>query len=155
MEFPRSRRTLIILGALILGVPAAWVIARPAADEASALVATVKRGDFVVTVTTAGELRARSFVQIQGPQGMQQANAYNVKIQSLVPEGTLVREGDVVAELDRSTLAQRVSDVTLALQKATAVYEQAMLDSALNLSKAREEIRNMEAALEEKSIAKE
>jgi multidrug efflux pump subunit AcrA (membrane-fusion protein) len=116
MEFPRSRRTLIILGALILGVPAAWVIARPAADEASALVATVKRGDFVVTVTTAGELRARSFVQIQGPQGMQQANAYNVKIQSLVPEGTLVREGDVVAELDRSTLAQRVSAVTLALQ---------------------------------------
>jgi RND family efflux transporter MFP subunit len=155
MRLPRSRRTLTILGVLAVGAPAAWLIARPAADEGSALVATVKEGDFSVTVTTAGELRARSFVQIQGPQGMQQANAYNVKIQSLVPEGTLVRAGDVVAELDRSTLAQRVSDVSLALQKATAVYEQAMLDSALNLSKAREDIRSMESALEEKSLAKE
>jgi len=155
MRLPFSRRTLIILGVLVVGAPAAWVIARPAADEGTALVATVKQGDFAVTVTTAGELRARSFVQIQGPQGMQQANAFNVKIQSLVPEGTVVKAGDVVAELDRSPLAQRVSDVTLALQKATAVYEQAMLDSALNLSKAREDIRSMESALEEKSLAKE
>lgn len=155
MRLPRSRRTLLIVAAVVVGVPTLWVLSRPAKNDGSALVATVKRGDFVVTVTTAGELRARSFVQIQGPQGMQQANAFNVKIQSLVPEGTLVKEGDVVAELDRSTLAQRISDVGLALQKATAVYEQSMLDSTLNLSKAREEIRNMESALEEKSLAKQ
>ena len=36
------------------------------------------------------------------------------------------------------------SNVSLALQKAQAVYEQAMLDSTLNLSKAREEMRTME-----------
>lgn len=154
MRLPRSRRTLAALGALIL-VPTAWLVARPASDEGSALVATVKQGEFIVSVTTAGELRARSFVQIQAPPGMQQANAFNVKISTLVPEGTMVKEGDFVAELDRSSLAQRISDVSLALQKAEAQLEQAMLDSTLNLSKAREEIRGMELALEEKRLAKE
>ena len=155
MRLPRSRRTLVILVLLVVGAPAAWLIARPATDTGDALVATVKQGDFFVTVTTAGELRSRSFVQIQAPPGMQQANAFNVKIQTLVPEGTIVKAGDFVAELDRSSLAQRLSDVTLALQKATAQLEQAMLDSTLNLSKAREDIRGMELALEEKRLAKE
>lgn len=155
MRLPRSRRTLTILALLVVGVPAAWLMARPPGDEGAALTATVKQGEFIVTVTTAGELRASSFVQIQAPPGMQQANAFNVKIQTLVPEGTLVKEGDFVAELDRSTLAQRRSDVSLALQKAAAQYEQAMLDSTLNLSKAREDIRGMELALEEKRLAKE
>ncbi len=155
MRLPRSRRTLVILALLVVGAPAAWLIARPATDTGDALVATVKQGDFFVTVTTAGELRSRSFVQIQAPPGMQQANAFNVKIQTLVPEGTIVKAGDFVAELDRSSLAQRLSDVTLALQKATAQLEQAMLDSTLNLSKAREDIRGMELALEEKRLAKE
>lgn len=154
MRFLRSRRTLAILAVLILA-PTAWLIARPASDDGSALVATVKKGEFTVTVTTAGELRARSFVQIQAPAGMQQANAFNVKIATLVPEGTLVKQGDFVAELDRSSLAQRISDVSLALQKAEAQNEQAMLDSTLNLSKAREEIRGFELALEEKRLAKE
>lgn len=145
----------MIAGIVTVLVPVTWLFARPASDESAALFATVKQGDFVVTVTTAGELRAKSFVQIQAPPGMQQANAFNVKIQTLVPEGTLVREGDFVAELDRSTLAQRRSDVMLALQKAEALLEQAMLDSTLNLSKAREEIRNFELVLEEKRLANE
>lgn len=155
MRLPLSRRTLVILGLLVVGAPAAWLLARPASVDDAALVATVKQGEFTVNVNTAGELRARSFVQIQAPPGMQQANAYNVKIATLVPEGTMVKEGDFVAELDRSSLAQRHSDVSLALQKAEAQNEQAMLDSTLNLSKAREEIRGMELALEEKRLAKE
>jgi multidrug efflux pump subunit AcrA (membrane-fusion protein) len=78
-----------------------------------------------------------------------------MKIATLVPEGTVVKAGDQVAELDRSPLATRLQEVSLALQKAQAVWEQAQLDSALTLSKAREEIRTMELGLEEKRLAKE
>jgi len=106
-------------------------------------------------VTTSGELRARKFVQIQGPPNMQQAETYQTKIASIVPEGTVVKEGEVVADLDRSGIAAKISEVNLALQKAEAQFEQAMLDSTLNLSKAREEMRTMELALEEKKLAKE
>jgi RND family efflux transporter MFP subunit len=154
MLSPRLRWRLLAGVALVL-VPGAWLLASDPATAEPELVATVERGDFVATVTTSGELRARKFVEITAPPDARLAEAYQMKILSIVPEGTTVREGDVVAELDRSTLASKIQEFTLALQKAEAVYEQAMLDSTLNLSKAREDMRSMELALEEKKIAKD
>lgn len=152
----RNRMFVVPAAVLLLGVPTVWLMARTTESGAEGLYATVKRGEFSVMVTTAGELRARKFVAITGPMNMQQAEVYNgVKITTIVPEGTVVKEGDVVAELDRSPIAAKLADVTLALTKAQAVHEQAMLDSTLNLSKAREEMRTMELTMEEKRIAKE
>jgi RND family efflux transporter MFP subunit len=155
MRLLRTRGFLIALGVLVIGVPSAWLLAGDADPVDPSVVGMVKRGEFKVVVTTSGELRARQFVQITGPPNSQQAEVYQMKIASIVPEGTVVKAGDVVAELDRSTLANKMAEVSLALQKAEAVYEQAMLDSTLNLSKAREDIRSMELGLEEKRLAKE
>src|SRR5436309_7314174 len=155
MSLFRKRWFLIALAVLLVGGPTTWVLARNPAVHDAAVIAQVKHGEFRVIVTTSGELRALKFVQINAPQNAQQANQYQMKITSIVPEGTVVKEGDVVAELDRSGIAARLSDVSLALQKAEAVYEQAMLDSTLNLSKAREDIKTMELGLEEKRLAKE
>src|SRR5213594_692136 len=152
--FRPTRRQLIGIGIAIL-VPSAWLLARGPAGPDNSLVARVKRGPFAVTVTTSGELRARQFVQITAPSGAQQAGAWQMKIQSIVPGGTIVKQGDVVAELDRATLANKLDEVRLAPTKAQAQYEQAMLDSTLTLSTARENIRTMELALEEKRLAKE
>jgi multidrug efflux pump subunit AcrA (membrane-fusion protein) len=152
----RPRTLLALAAVLVLGGSLAWYAApdeRPAG--AAALVTRVKRGDFKVVVTTTGELRARKFVQIQGPTNAPAANQYQMKIASLVPEGTVVKAGDIVAELDRSGIAAKLAEVSLALQKAEAQYAQAQLDSTLTLAQAREEMRNMEYALEEKRIAKE
>jgi len=149
------RRSVLVAALLVVAAPGAWLLAgNPARDEAG-VVARVKRGEFRVTVTTSGELKAREFVQITAPPNAQQAGAYQMKISSIVPEGTVVKKGDVVAELDRSVVAAKLQDVTLALQKAEAQYEEALLDSTLNLSTARENIRTMELGLEEKRLAKE
>ena len=149
------RRSVLVAAVLVVAAPGAWLLAgNPARDEAG-VVARVKRGEFRVTVTTSGELKAREFVQITAPPNAQQAGAYQMKISSIVPEGTVVKKGDIVAELDRSVVAAKLQDVTLALQKAEAQYEEALLDSTLNLSTARENIRTMELGLEEKRLAKE
>jgi len=149
------RRSVLVAALLVVAAPGAWLLAgNPARDEAG-VVARAKRGEFRVTVTTSGELKAREFVQITAPPNAQQAGAYQMKISSIVPEGTVVKKGDVVAELDRSVVAAKLQDVTLALQKAEAQYEEALLDSTLNLSTARENIRTMELGLEEKRLAKE
>src|SRR5207245_1799896 len=102
-----------------------------------------------------GDLPGRHTLKTTAPANAQQAGAYQMKIQSIVPEGTVVKQGDVVAELDRSTLASKLAEVQLALTKAQAQYEQAMLDSTLTLSTARENIKTMELGLEEKRLAKE
>src|SRR6266702_485643 len=153
-SFRPTRRLLIGIGIAIL-VPSAWLLARGPAASDNSLVARVERGPFAVTVNTSGELRARQFVQITAPAGAQQVGAWQMKIQSIVPEGTIVKQGDIVAELDRSTLANKLEEVRPALQKAQAQYAQATLHSTLTLSTARETIRTMELALEEKRLAKE
>jgi RND family efflux transporter MFP subunit len=155
MGFLRSRRFLIAAGITVLGGSAAWLFASSPDPVDAAVLARVTRGEFVVPVTTSGELRARQFVQITAPPNAQQAGAFQMRIQSLVPEGTIVRAGDVVAEIDRSTLANRLTEVSLAVQRAEAQLEQALLDSTLNLSTAREQIRNFELVLEEKRLARE
>jgi RND family efflux transporter MFP subunit len=141
--------------AALLLVVIAWTMLPGATSTGDELEATVQQGEFRVTVTTTGELRARHSVQIQGPPNAQQAQQFQMKIASIVPEGSLVKAGDVVAELDRSGLASRLTEVSLALQKAEAQYSQAQLDSTLALSQAREEIRTLEYALEERRLAKE
>lgn len=152
-----GRRTLYILPALlVVGGSLAWYTFTPAdALEDNAVTASVKRGDLAVVVTTTGELRARKFVQVSGPPNSQMAQVYQTKIASLVPEGQVVKEGDVIAELDKGPVAAKLSEVTLNLQKAEAQYTSAQLDSALNLATAREEIRTAEYLLEEKRLAKE
>lgn len=155
MRFLRTRWSVGLALLVLLGAPGAWLLAKTSAKDDPTLIARVKRGPFAVTINTAGELRARKFVEITAPANAQQAEAYQMKIASIVPEGTVVKVGDVVAELDRSTLASKLQEVSLALTKAQAVYEQATLDSTLNLSKAREDIRTMELGLEEKKLAKE
>jgi RND family efflux transporter MFP subunit len=153
----RRRWAVALALLLVLAAPALWYAKVSAAPDASdgAVVAAAKRGDFRVIVSTTGELRARKFVQIQGPSNAQQAQQFQMKISSIVPEGTVVKEGEVVAELDRSGIAAKMQEVSLNLQKAEAQLTQAQLDSTLNLSTAREDIRNLELSLEEKRIGKE
>jgi RND family efflux transporter MFP subunit len=61
----------------------------------------------------------------------------------------------VVAELDRSGIAAKLAEISLALQKAEAQLLQAQLDSTLNLATAREDMKTMELSVEEKRLIKE
>ena len=157
MQQLRKPWLVLLVLALFVAGPIAWYKwSGPAtAGDEAAITATVKEGAFKVTVTTTGELRARKFVQVTGPANAQAANVYQTKIASIVPEGQLVKEGEVIAELDKGPAATKLADVTLNLQKALAQYTSAQLDSALNLATAREDIRTAEYTLEEKKLAKE
>jgi RND family efflux transporter MFP subunit len=155
MQQLRKRWLPILIAALVIGGPIAWYKWPSTASASEALLtAPVKLGKFSVTVTTTGELRARKFVQIQGPNSMA-AQVYQSKITWLVPEGTIVKQGDKIAELDRSPAATRLANVNLDLQKAQAEFTNATLDSALTLAQAREDEKTAEYAVEEKKLAKD
>src|SRR5438270_10873506 len=120
MQTLRKRWLPLLIAALLIGGPVAWYKwpATVAAGDAS-LTAPVKHGDFKVLVTNTGELRARKFVQIQGPNS-QSAQIYQTKITWMIPEGTIVKEGDKIAELDRGPAATRLQTGMLDNQKAQA-----------------------------------
>lgn len=154
--FSKHKWVVVSVAVLVIGTPSWFIAARASDGGDNPLIARVKRSDFRITVTSSGELRAPKFVNISGPPNMQQAEIWNgVKISTMVAEGTTVKEGEVVAELDRGPVATKMADVTLALQKAEAQFEQASLDSTLNLSKAREDMRTAALTLEEKQLTKD
>lgn len=139
------------IGCLVL----AWaLIGRETGDQTTIFVSPEK-GDFKVNVTTTGELRARNSIKIRGSQGAREIRLYNLTIQSLIPEGTVVEKGDIVAELDRSEILTRMQDAQLELQRVESQYEQAQLDSSLTLTQARNEIENISFQLEEQEIVVE
>jgi multidrug efflux pump subunit AcrA (membrane-fusion protein) len=154
-RFVRSRWGILALVAIVVATGAVALSARGAGTEGNHLVARVTRGDFKVQVNSSGELRATSSGSVAPPQNGCMVNACSAKILSIVPEGTVVKMGDTVAELDRSPITTSRNNYNISLQKAQAVFEQAQLDTTLNLSKAREEIRIATVALEERKIAKE
>lgn len=124
-------------------------------EKAHELLVRPVQGAFEQVVTTTGELRAQSSVQIRGPSNARQARIYEMKVLKLVPEGTEVEKGDFVAELDRSELTSKIKDAQIELQKAQSQYDQALLDTSLTLSEARNKQVDLRYQMEEAGLRME
>jgi multidrug efflux pump subunit AcrA (membrane-fusion protein) len=83
------------------------------------------------------------------------ANIWQMKVTNLIPEGTVVKKGDFVADLDKSEITGKFKDSQLSVQKLEAQYLQTKLDSTLTLSQARDELVNLSYTREEKQLAME
>ena len=116
-----------------------------------------QRGPFEIIVATTGELKAQSMQQINGPEGLRARNVrfQDIKIQDLVPEGTVVKQGDYVATLDRSSTSNRVKDISDEVEKFQAQLDRTLLDTSLNLRGIRNSLSNLKFDMEEKQIALE
>lgn len=146
-------KRIIAIGAIVLVVLIGWFTLRPGDSSSVALYVSPSVGEFVVDVVTTGELRAKNSKEIMGPQGIREFRINNITIQRLIPEGTIVKSGDFIAELDRSEIMGKMQDVQLDLQSAQSQVTQAQLDSTLELSQARDNLINLKFALEEREIA--
>ncbi len=146
------QKKIIIPTIFIILVSVSWYLTRGGSTESVDLYTTPTIGEFVVDVTTTGELRAKNSQEIKGPQGVRDFRVNNIRIQRLIPEGTIVKKGDFVAELDRSEIMGKLQDAQLDLQSAQSQVTQAQLDSTLELSQARDNLINLEFALEERQI---
>lgn len=150
------KRNVSILVALFVAIIFVVILLSRGGDEAVAEI-FVKPflGPFRVTVTTTGELQAKNSVEVKGPSNARIARIWEMKIQKLIPEGTVVDSGDFVAELDKSELESKIRDMELSIQESESRFEQVKLDCTLTLANARNELINLEFALEERLLAKE
>lgn len=150
-----SYRKYIIPGALVLLILVSWLAFGSDSSEEHVIYASPQTGPFRVTITTTGELQAKNATSIRGPEGMREYRIFNVTIQDLVPEGTVVEKGDYVARLDQSQALTTLQDAQLSLDEAENQLEIAKLDSSRTLSDARDNIIDLEYQLEEAEIALE
>jgi Barrel-sandwich domain of CusB or HlyD membrane-fusion len=140
-------------GAIILAIFLYFIFSKNAKDQNVAY--KVKKGTFPIEVTTTGELIAKSSEKIYGPQALRQIQIYQVKIQDIIPDGTVVDSGQYVASLDRTEISNKIKDEETNLEKFETQRTKTRLDTSLELRSARDELINLKYALEEKKITLE
>jgi len=147
----KNRYYLLIALAVIVAVIIV-LSGRPGKSSVVEISVPVLRGDFAINVTTTGELEARSSEKIYGPTGARDFRIWNLKIEDIISDGTVVDSGQYIATLDRSELSNRIKDEESELEKLESQHIKTKLDTSMTLRAARDELINLEFALEEKKI---
>ncbi len=121
-------------------------------DQINEVTLQIEKKEFVIKVDATGELKAKRSVKIEAPSGMRTNRIYETTIQNLVPEGTMVQEGDFVATLDRTEVANRMGDAQTEIDKINTQLDQAKIDTAITLRGLRDEMINIQFSKDEKLL---
>ena len=121
-------------------------------SETEKLLGKVQKGAFRIEVNTSGELKAKKSEDIKGPSRLRSHGIYQIKITDLITEGTYVHAGDYVAQLDKSEVVTKIATSATEVEKITSEYEQARLDTAIEMLKLRDELINLNYEIEEKKL---
>jgi multidrug efflux pump subunit AcrA (membrane-fusion protein) len=147
------KRNLIIgAGVVVVLLITYFVVKGNKTGVKTDIMANVKRGPFKVEIETTGELEAKNSVLIQGPAALRDFRIWQITIQKMIDEGTVVKKGDWVATLDRSEFQNRFNEKQIELEKANSRYTQTQLDTTLQLRQSRDELINLKYGVDEKNI---
>lgn len=146
------KKKLIWLLAILFGILLISWLLSPEVESEEQLYAFSEQGDFEINIATTGELEAKNSVKIYGPVGARKVRIHSMKIEEIVPDGTVVDSGDFVASLDKSELANSMTDQELTMETIESQLIKTRLDTTMTLRAARDQLINLEYALEERQI---
>jgi HlyD family secretion protein len=112
-------------------------------DQQSNLKASVLKGNFKIEVNTSGELKAKESEDIKGPTSLRSHGIWQIKITDLITEGSYIDSGDYVAQLDKSEVGTKIISASTEVEKITSEYEQARLDTVIEMMKLKNELLNL------------
>lgn len=150
-----KRKLLIGAGVVAVLLIGYFIVQGNKSGDVTDIITDVKRGPFKVEIETTGELEAKNSVKILGPAQLRDFEIWQVAIQSIVDEGTVVKKGDWVASLDPSEFQNKFNAKQIELEKENAEFVQTQLDTTLLLREARDQLINLKYAVEEKRIVLE
>jgi HlyD family secretion protein len=124
----RQRRSWVAAGALAVFALAYWSIGRKPAGNGSVIETfTVAKRTFPVTLTEKGELEAQKSVDLKCEVEGRSTIIW------IIPEGTEVKEGDLLVKLASNQIDDLVQAEKIKLQNADAAFKEA--DSALKIQR--------------------
>ena len=144
----KKRIAIISIIALIL-IYFAYNYFSPSSDGELYLTTQVKKENFISEVITSGEAQSTSLKKINGPDNLRKFRLREIKIQDLIPEGSIVKEGDYVGRLDPSDVNEKIIDARLNLEGAEAKFTQQQLDTTLSLKQERNSLKEISFNREE------
>jgi multidrug efflux pump subunit AcrA (membrane-fusion protein) len=121
-------------------------------EQQSDIKTKLEKREFVIKVDATGELKAKNSVKIKAPSSMRSERIHQTTIQNMVAEGTVVKEGDYVATLDRTEISNKMGDAQTEIDKILTQLEQAKIDTAISLRGLRDELINLQFARNEKLL---
>ena len=135
-------KKVLIVGGVVLVLGAGWFFLRggKAAEASDELYATVVEGPLVISVEEFGEIRPSQEIVLKNEvQG-------RVSIITLVPEGTMVKEGDVLVQLDVSSKIDEKDSQEITLQNAKSALEVAREELEIQKNQAASDVELAEEA---------
>lgn len=150
-----NRKFYFVIGGLLLVIFFVWYFVQNKKDDAITIEVPVKKGLFTINVTTTGELEAKSSEMIYGPSptSLRDARIWQLKIDDIIPDGTIVDSGNYVAQLDRSELTNKIKDQQIEIEQFQNNFIKTQLDTTMDMRAARNELVNLKYAMEEAQIA--
>jgi RND family efflux transporter MFP subunit len=142
----RNKKLSIPLGISVLAITAFIVSTAP--DSSAIATSDVKRGEFAVSITVSGEIRAMNSFTLVTPR----TRYGNLQVVYLIPEGTIVKAGDVVVRFATTEVDKGITDKEndLAIQKGDFAKLEA--DQSLQMSDLEGQLKNAELGLEQSKL---
>ncbi len=125
---------LVVLGGLVL----VWWRPGDAEREADRPVFTVQRGELVIDVVESGALENKDQVVIKNQVGK------STTIVFLLPEGSVVKEGDLIVELDSTDVEETLQIKSIELKNGEAALVQATETLAITRNQAEADVDKAE-----------
>ena len=167
-------KRFLIIGGVLLAIAALVAFNMMTTKKGNVIYyAEVNEGPFEISVSNSGELLAEKSVDIFGPSigqsnnqqggahggggGQRQGGGMDIrmmelKIQDIVPEGTVVKKGDFIAQLDRTSYSNTLKDAQDLLKTYQSNVDMKILDTAVVLTNLRDDIKNQRYVVEEATI---
>ena len=132
---------LIPLALLLIVLLGYWLLTRDKNSEPDHV--RVTKGVFEITVSATGEIEALESTNITIPKILESSNirVRHLAITDMVKEGTVVKKGDFIATLDPAEIEDRIRQSFDRLERFKTNLDNALIDSSLVLSDARDQIR--------------
>jgi len=147
------KKLLIVIASAVVIIILVWYFMQGDNTTVQSIKVPVRYGQFLIDVSTTGELEAKNSENIYGPENLRSIQIWSdIRINQLIPEGTIVDSGDFVASLDQTEVMSRLKDLETELEKLESQYTKTLLDTSLNMRAARNELVNLKFSLEEQQI---
>ncbi|MBI1933075.1 MAG: HlyD family efflux transporter periplasmic adaptor subunit [Ignavibacteriales bacterium] len=110
----------------------------------------IKRDTFRISVTESGEIKAKNSISIAAPRVRS-----SLKIVFLVPEGTYIKSGDIVAKFDPTEALTKLKEAEAQLEIAMSNKEKLMANQASEIAQMESQLKSSQLSFELSKLSME